>query len=468
MRVVDYITYNVYPTLADSTQWKNKTIETMERFRSASNDSLFSFSNNGFYSALYGMVEQFDEFYREKLGNYQVGEVYGPHLLGNNYQAIKIVDKKILPDSVKASHILKRVTPGNAEQLEEANRLIDSLMTVLSRNKGKFEELAQTFSEDLSNKEDGGDLGYFVQGSMLSAFNNLAFHTGKENNLYKVQTEFGVHLLFIKDQKYINREPKYKVAYISTPIIPSKATESDAYDAMLTLVGEYQYLSDIKEAIKSDPMLRAETSENLPINGYTVGQLGGGSTSRDIVKFAFDAGTEVNDVSPNVFQYTDPIRYYTNKYVIAGLSGIKKAGIPPVADLRNDLEFTVMNQLKGRKALTNISGSDLGSIASKYSLSVDTIRGVNMLNNFIAGLGNEPGAIGAAFGQEIGSVSAPLLGNSGVFVVKTLSKNESGDITGLSAIKKAISQEKRSSGQFGLMKALRDNVEVEDSRSLFY
>jgi len=468
MRVVDYITYDVYPTDADSTQWRNKTIDMMAKFKTASNDSLYAFSNNGFYSPLYGAVEQFDEFYRERLGGYEVGEVYGPHQLGNNYQAIKIIDKKILPDSVKAAHILKRVTPGNAEQLEEANRIVDSLMTVLSRNKSKFAELAGTFSEDLSNKEDGGDLGYFAQGSMVGPFNQVAFHTGKENNLYKVQTQFGVHLLYIKDQKFETREPKYKVAYVSTPIIPSKATESDAYDAMLTIVGEYQYLSDVKEAVKSNPALRVETSENLPINGYTIGQLGGGSTSRDIVKFAFDSGTEVNDVSPNVFQYTDPIRYYTNKYVIAGLSDIKKAGMPPVSDLRNELEFTVLNQLKGKKAVSSISGSNLSSIASTYNVSIDTVNSVNMLNNFVAGLGNEPSVIGAAFSQEVGSVSAPILGNSGVFVVKTLSKNDAGEVSGLAAVKKAISQEKKTSGQYGLMKALRDNVKVEDNRSVFY
>lgn len=468
MRVLEYITYNVFPTSADSTQWRDKTIATMDKFRMATNDSLFAFSNNGFYSPLYGKVEQFDEFYRERIGGYEVGEVHGPHLLGNNYQAIKIVDKKILPDSVKAAHILKRVTPGNAEQLEEANRLVDSLMTVLSRNKSKFGELASTFSEDLSNKEDGGDLGYFAQGAMVGEFNEVAFHTGKENNFYKVQTQFGVHLLYIKDQKFETRDPKYKVAYISTPIIPSKTTESDVYDAMLTLVGEYQYLSDIKEAVKSDPVLTVETSENLPINGYSIGQLGGGSTSRDIVKFVFDAGTEVNDVSPIVFQYTDPIRYFTNKYVIAGLADIKKAGMPPVADLRNELEFTVMNQLKGKKALASISGSDLNGIAGQYSVSVDTIRSVNMLNNFVAGLGNEPGPIGAAFSQEVGSVSAPILGNSGVFVVKTLSRDDAGEISGLASIKKAISQEKKSKGQFGLMKALRDNVTIEDNRSLYY
>lgn len=468
MRIVDYAIYNVGPTAADTIQWRDKMLESMERFDAASNDSLFAFSNNGFYSPLYGKVEQFDEFYKERLGDYEIGKVYGPYLLGSSYQAIKITDKKVLPDSVQAAHILKRVTPGNAEQLEEANRLMDSLMTVINRNKGKFAELAKEFSEDTANKDDGGDLGYFAQGAMVAPFNEAAFHTGTVGNVYKVHTQFGIHLLYIKDQMYESREPKYQAAYISMAIIPSKETESQAYDEMLTLVGEYQNLEDLKPAVSSNPNIVWETSDNLPINGYTVGSLGGGSTSRDIVKFAFDEDTQINDISPNVFQYTDPVRYYTNKYVIAGLSGIKKAGMPPPADLRNQLEFTVLNQLKAEKAIATIGANDLASVAGQYNVAVDTLTNLNMLNNFIAGLGNEPSVIGAAFSQEIGQTSAPILGNSGVFVVKTLTRNEAGAISGLTSVKKAISQEKRQSSRFGLMKALRDNVKIQDNRSVFY
>ncbi len=468
MRVVDYVSYDVVPTAADSAKWRAELERSMETFRTTTNDSIFAVANNGFYSPFYGKAEQFDEFYMDKLASFKVGEVYGPYELGQNYQAIKVTDKKILPDSVHAAHILRRVTPGNADQLAAANRIIDSLYTVLSRNKSKFGALAKEFSEDLSNKDDDGDLGYFSQGTMVKAFNDVAFHSGKKGNIYKVQTQFGVHLLYIKNLKYETREPKYQIAFINVPIIPSKETESVAYDVMLNLIGEYPYLAELKTAIQSNPKLRFQRSENLAINDYQIEGLGSGNTSREIVKFAFDGNTEINDVSPNVFQYTDPIRYFTNKYVIAGLAEIKKPGMPPVEELRSQIELTVLNELKGKKAIESLSGSDLVAIAKQYNVNVDTIRNINLLNTFVAGLGNEPAVIGAAFANEVNGVSKPILGNSGVFLVKTLSKNEPGELTGLSFLKNTVTLRKRSSSQFGLMPSLKDNVKVVDNRSKFY
>ena len=109
-----------------------------------------------------------------------MGEVYGPYILGNSFQAVKLVDKKTLPDSVKARHILKRVAANDATQLAEANRIIDSLQTVLSSNKSKFADLAEQFSEDASNSAQGGDLGYFAQGAMVKPFNDVCFIDGRE------------------------------------------------------------------------------------------------------------------------------------------------------------------------------------------------------------------------------------------------------------------------------------------------
>ena len=467
-RKVDLVTYNIVATPEDTATWSNENEEVRARFQDATNDSLFALGNNGFYSPLYIQPEQLDEFYLDRIADFEVGQAYGPFLLGPAFQSIKVVDKKVLPDSVNAAHILRRVTPGNEEQLTEANRLIDSLQNVLSRNKSKFGELAAEFSEDATNKDDDGDLGYFTQGA-IPPFNNLAFHTGQENNIYKIETQLGVHLVYIKDQKYLDRDPEYQVAIVNTAIVPSKNTESEAYDIMLDLVDSYQYMGDLKAAAAGNPLLTVETSPGLKINDYEVSPLAAGNSSRDIVKFAFDNDTKVNDVSANVFQYTDPIRYYTNKYVIAGLNSIAAPGIPSAADLRNEIEFTVMNQKKGEKAVASISGSDLNGIASQYNVTVDTIRNINLLNTFVAGLGNEPAVTGAAYAQGVNSVSQPILGNSGVFVVKTIGKNEAGDIGAqLSILKNTISGQKRTSSQFGLVEALKENVKIEDGRAKFY
>ena len=467
-RIIDYVVYDVLATAKDSAQWSNEVSGMIDRFRTAKNDSTFAIANNGFFSPFFSKLEELDEFYQDKVGSFEIGEVYGPYQLGPSYQAVKLIDKRVLPDSVKAAHILRRVTPGNVEQLAEANRLADSLMTVLQRNKSKFGVLAEAFSEDLSNNTDGGDLGYFAQGRMVKEFNDVAFLNGKEGSIYKVSTQYGIHLIYIQDKKYLDRSPRYQLAYVGAQIIPSRETQDDAYNVMLDLISSYPYLEELKTAVDASPTLSLQSSNNLVENDYIIQGLGSGTTSREIVKFAFSKSSSIGDVSPTVYSYTDPVAYYTSKYAVVGLSKVLSAGMPSASDLRNQLEFAVLNELKGNKALAGISSTDLNAIASQYNTGIDTLRGINLLNSFVAGLGNEPKVIGRAFGQNIGDVSAPILGNSGVFVLKTISKNEAGAVSGLSSLKNSITFSNKSKAGLDLFEALKKNVKIKDGRAKFY
>jgi len=215
-----YVAYNLVPSAQDSATLLGQATTSLQGFQTASNDSLYCLANNGFYSNGYGKAEQLDEFYTDKVGAFEVGQVYGPYTFGRSYQSVKLLDKQVLPDSVKARHIFRSVAPGNDQLLADANELIDSLQTVIGRNKSKFSELASEFSQDPSNKDEGGDLGYFVQGRWPKSMNDVFFLTGKEGNVYKVVTEAGVHLVYIEDQLYTDRAPGYKLAYINTPILP--------------------------------------------------------------------------------------------------------------------------------------------------------------------------------------------------------------------------------------------------------
>ena len=144
--------------------------------------------------------------------------------------------------------------------------------------------------------------------------------------------------------------PSYKVAAVNIKINPSEQTESAAYSEMLNLISDYPYLEELKNAASSNDRIRVTTSPNLTVNDYSIPTLGDQLTSREIVKWAFDRETSVNDVSPTVYEYSDPIDFYTNKYVVVGLNRIVDAGMPQVDDVRSQIEFTVMNQLKGKKS----------------------------------------------------------------------------------------------------------------------
>jgi peptidyl-prolyl cis-trans isomerase C len=91
---------------------------------------------------------------------------------------------------VRAAHIL-------VDSEEEANGIIKEL-----EGGADFAELAKSKSKDPSAKENGGDLGYFVQGQMVPEFSKAAFEMEKgQTSKTPVKTQFGWHVIKVEDKR---------------------------------------------------------------------------------------------------------------------------------------------------------------------------------------------------------------------------------------------------------------------------
>lgn len=110
-------------------------------------------------------------------------------------------DKFQQSERVRASHILVRV-PENADEKakQTARAKADDLLKQVKAG-GDFAALAKQHSEDPGSGANGGDLGYFMKGQMVGAFERAAFtlKPGEVSDL--VETPFGFHIIKMGDKQ---------------------------------------------------------------------------------------------------------------------------------------------------------------------------------------------------------------------------------------------------------------------------
>lgn len=170
----------------------------------------------------------------------------------NDYIESNIKDKEIekyykneVYGEVKASHILimpsvsenatsDETETAEKEALKEAKNIIKKL-----KAGEKFEDLAKKYSDDESNAENGGDLGYFDLSEMVVEFSNAVKNLKvDEYTTEPVKSQFGYHIILKTGEK-----DKPKLKDIKKDIIETLRNEKLDADPLLY----YQTLIDIRE-----------------------------------------------------------------------------------------------------------------------------------------------------------------------------------------------------------------------------
>ncbi|WP_298115944.1 peptidylprolyl isomerase [Flavobacterium sp.] len=432
---------------------ETKENDTVPSFKNASNVAEFVSANSDIpYDSTYVSKQDLPAEHAEALFNLPAGEVYGPYMNGKYYSISKAMGRKS-GAKAKASHILisweGTQVPNKKEKRtkEQAKAKADGLLAQALAAPGNFAILALTNSDD-SSAQQGGDLGVFGPGQMVKPFNDFVFNN-PVGKIGLVESEFGYHIINVTD-----KQDAIRLATVAQKIIPSEQTTNEAFTKATKFemdAANKDFAAVAKAAgLTVSPSVKAKPMDE---NFGTVGN------QRQIVKWAYSDDTNIGDVKR--FEITNV------GHVIAKLKKVNEKGLMTVEEAKPMIESIVKNEKKAEKLIAKMKGSSLEAIAKANATTVQQAVDVTVDNATLANVGVEQKVVGTAFGTAINKVSAPIQGNTGVFVVKTKSVVKAPKIADYSAY---VNKLKGNAGQAAgrVIPALKNDAKIEDNRLEFY
>jgi len=381
----------------------------------------------------------------------KIGDVYGPYLEDGSYRMARLVAINYLPDSVRARHIL--IQPSQTLSKDVASKLADSLKTALEHG-SDFSVLAMQFSEDASNTK-GGDLGWFREGTMIKPFNDASFN-GKIGEIQLVETRFGYHLIQVLERGPVIK--KVKVAVLSKKIVPSSGTYQSIYTKALEFAGKNNTYEKYNAAVTAQGLTK-RYADQIQESQRTITGL---ESPRELIRWAF--GAKIHAIS-QVYEFS-------NKFVVAMVANKRETGIAPLEQVRAEIELELKKTKKAEIIMTemraaNKQGASFEDIARELKLTVFEALQVSYTSVSIPSAGIEPNVIAAASVLNEKSISEPIEGNNGVYMIRINKVVDSG--TGnTTSEKNRLTIMRESQANYEAYNALQEASKIKDNRSKFF
>lgn len=391
-RSIDFVSFEIIPSAQDTaralgavTQVKSELANTIDV------ESLVNRNSDDQYNPSFVNKKSFASLYADSIFQLPVGAVYGPYYDNGSYKLTKVIDKKLLPDSVKCRHILVRTE--NQKQAvrsdSAANKMMDSAVALAKS--GTFAEAVQKYSEDDGSKTTGGEYTFTLQqkGQLSKEFADFIFD-GKpgEKKVVKVSNDnyAGYHYIEILEQTGISTSAK--LATISKALEAGEQTTNDLYAKAAEFAGKNNTGKAFDAAVKKDGANK-KVAENVKENDFNIPGIG---NSREVVRWMYEANE--GDVSA-VFAVQ-------GRYVVAKVSAIQQPGLMKLdANNRPTIENLVKVEKKSKiiiEKYKNITSFD--QLVSTSGQNPGQVDSFNAASQFVNRLGYEPMIVGYSFYKD--------------------------------------------------------------------
>ncbi len=415
-RSINYVVFNIEASAADSAYVLEEIKALRDGLAKAQNDSVYVSINsetpNGYQAV--SNPDLIPEALKIDGELAPVGTVTEPILAGNKYTIVKLsgIDKDG-EAFVKGSHILIKWESESEEDKAAAKKKAQELIAKLKRG-ADFAELAAENSEDRSNANNGGDLGWFGEnGGFVQEFKDAAFgFKGKGLIPNPVETSFGYHIIKIDEPKTTT---SYQIAKIEKELFAGDETMNEIYRKADILASESETAEDLKAKAEAQG-LAVKTAANIGKNDTRVGSL---NNSRNIASWVYNKADQ-GSVS-EVFELD-------NSYVVAGLITIQPKGTANLDQVRGEVQSKVANAKKADLIIAKVNSlneQDFEALKSAYGSEARTgSADLTLASNSFPNVGFAPEAVGVAFSLKEGEKTAPFAIDNGVIVLSSVSKSE--------------------------------------------
>ena len=346
-----------------------------------------------------------------RIDSVTVGEVYGPYYnqADDSYNAMLVLGKETLADSIQFRQI--QVI---AENTEKTVALADSIYTAL-KGGADFVELAQKYGQ---TGESTWLTAANYEGASLDADNLKYIQTivkSNKNEYTNLQIGQANVILQVLDKKALKE--KYNVAAIKRPVEFSKETYNKAYNDFSQFVAQNTTLDQLVENAEESGYRLLERADFRNDEHMVSGV----RNTREALKWVFEA--EEGEVSP-LYECGE-----NNHLLVIALEKINPAGYRNINTVADMLRLDILKNKKAEKILAEINNANFDQVKAMENAVSDTVKHITFsAPAYISATHASEPVIGAfASKAEVNKTSAPIKGNSAVYVLQTINKENNAE-----------------------------------------
>lgn len=328
-------------------------------------------------------------------------------------------------------------------EYNDVTKLVDSIEGF--KNVKNIPEFVDTYSEKpyeeiyMSRDQLPGDFADILYGLRKGQ----TFGPYKEGNYYILSR--------MVDKKREEGVNKVLLANIYQQIVPSNESSNE----------NYRTASQIEFDAKNNLIL--DSNEWNVLNYESLdpfdSDIPGIPDSRSVIKWLYEKPTKVNDVK----------RFnLTQGYLIGIVKSINKERLPELVDVSDDVKSEIIKTIKFDYLKKNYNNPSIESIKENFNVEIQRATAITQYDPVLVGAGAEPYIIGAAFALEPGEVSTLLLGNNGIYIIESISKEVAEDLSLDAAISRSMTDREIERISSLIPEVLESSAEIIDNRSFYY